>query len=630
MLSFLAYRSSRRTAADLAAARFTSSAVQRPDGARQGDDKRPQRHHYTPQCDAIRYRQTSNVLVVVAFVAGIIAGISPCILPVLPIVLFAGANGSLHDDHTPEPMATSWWRASGLRRSCEIVAGLVTSFTLLVLVGAEVLSLFGLPSGLLRWVGIVLLALLGLALVVPQLGEVLERPFSRLAGRQAKTSNGFIIGFALGLVFVPCAGPVLATITVLGATNHVTFSVVLVALAFGIGVSVPLLFVALAGDRLVARSGALRSRGPALRRLGGVVVLVFALGIATNAFAGLQRAVPGYTAALQSEIEGGAGVRTQLDYLKGGSHGLASCPSDAVVLVQCGTAPAFTDISAWLNTPSDKPLTLRALRGHVVLVDFWTYTCINCQRSLPHVEAWASRYQQDGLDVIGVHTPEFSFEHQVSNVASAAKSLGVHYPIAVDNSYGTWNAYDNEYWPAEYLIDSHGDVRHVSFGEGGYGITETQIRQLLRAAHPGVSLPAPTSVPNTEPMVATNPETYLGSERLAYIVSSQLPSLTPEHYVLPASVPFPLVGFGGTWSFSSEGAFAGPDATLKIAVQASNVYLVMGGSGTVQVRGPHGSSTVHVHGIPTLYTILHGAEPVTGTIRLAFSPGIRAYDFTFG
>ena len=572
------------------------------------------------------------MLVLVAFLAGIVAGISPCILPVLPIVLFAGATGSVHDaEDNDESARTSWWRDPGLRRSLAIVAGLVTSFTLLVLIGAEVLSFFGLPTGLLRWIGIAMLVVLGTALLVPQLGELLERPFSRIAARQSTSRNGFVIGLALGLVFVPCAGPILATITVLGATNHVNLGVVLVAIAFGAGVSVPLMFVALAGDRLVARSRSLRERGPLLRRVGGVVVLVFALGIATNAFAGLQRAVPGYTAALQSAIEGTSSVRQQLNHLKGGgTTALSSCPSDASTLVDCGTAPDFSEITAWRNTPADAPLTMAGLRGHVVLVDFWTYTCINCQRSLPHVEAWASRYSKDGLVVVGVHTPEFSFEHEVANVTGAAKNLGVRYPIAVDDSYGTWNAYNNEYWPAEYLIDASGHVRHVSFGEGGYTTTEHQIRQLLTAAHPGRALPPATSVPNTEPKVPTNPETYLGADRFEYLVPPELPSLTPVRYELPAAVPFPYVGLGGIWSLSSEGALAGQGATMRIGIRATDVYLVLSGTGTVHVDGPGGSSTIDVHGIPTLYTLLHARSQLSGTMTLRFSPGVRAYDFTFG
>ena len=178
--------------------------------------------------------------------------------------------------------------------------------------------------------------------------------------------------------------------------------------------------------------------------------------------------------------------------------------------MRCGQAPAFTGITAWLNTPGDKPITLKSLRGKVVLVDFWTYSCINCQRSLPHVEAWYSRYHADGLDVIGVHSPEFAFEHVVSNVVSAAHQLGVHYPIAVDNNLATFNAYKNNYWPADYLIDASGQVRNIEDGEGNYGATEANIRTLLVAADPKVQLPPPTNVPDKTPVNQLTPESYLG------------------------------------------------------------------------------------------------------------------------
>jgi len=176
--------------------------------------------------------------------------------------------------------------------------------------------------------------------------------------------------------------------------------------------------------------------------------------------------------------------------------GLPSFSASASTLVNCGSAPDFTGITTWLNTPGGKPLSLSALRGKVVLVDFWTYSCINCQRTLPHVEAWYKDYAKDGFVVVGVHTPEFAFEHVVSNVRAQAAALGVRYPVAIDDNYATWNAYDNEYWPADYLIDAHGDVRHVHFGEGDYGTTEQLIRQLLRDAHPGVTLLPPTDVPS--------------------------------------------------------------------------------------------------------------------------------------
>ncbi len=570
-------------------------------------------------------------LIFVALAAGLIAGISPCILPVLPIVFVAGVAAP---DATEMPKA-SW------RRSVAIVLGLVVSFSLLVLVGSEILSGLDLPQSTLMWTGIVLLGLVGVGFVVPVIGEALERPFARLVGRQpSSSSGGFVIGLALGLVFVPCAGPVLAAITVLGATRDVHFQTVLVTLAFAIGAVVPLLFIALAGGGLVHRVRSVRTHAPLARQIGGVVLLLMAIGIATNSFDFLQRAVPGYTSVLQKKIEGSSSIRKQLNALKGGpgsnavSGSLVSCPAASPGLETCGLAPNFTDVTKWLNTPQGQPLTMKGLRGKVVLVDFWTYSCINCQRSLPHVEAWYKRYAPYGLEVVGVHTPEFAFEHVISNIEVQAKALGVVYPIAVDNDYGTWNAYDNEYWPAEYLIDAHGVVRHVDFGEGNYGLTESLIRTLLKAAHPGVKLPPPTSVPDRTPVVETSPESYVGYKYgLTYYDSEVEPSEdVAARYYFPKDLSSTSWALSGVWDEHSEEATSVTDAKLEINYIAQDVYLVMGGTGTVTVSAGNGTAptTIHVGGVPRLYTLLRAKSSTTGNMVLKFTPGVQAFDFTFG
>jgi thiol-disulfide isomerase/thioredoxin len=299
--------------------------------------------------------------------------------------------------------------------------------------------------------------------------------------------------------------------------------------------------------------------------------------------------------------------------------------------VRCGQAPAFTGITTWLNTPGHEPITLQSLRGKVVLVDFWTYSCINCQRSLPHVEAWYSRYHAYGLDVIGVHSPEFAFEHVVSNVVTAAKQLGVHYPIAIDNNLATFNAYKNDFWPADYLIDATGQVRNVEDGEGNYGATESDIRQLLVAADPKVHLPPPTGVPNRTPVNELTPESYLGYKYGFQNLANS--SITPDRaapYTFPASLPEDFLALAGTWTSGSEDLTAGTAAQIELAFMADDVYLVLGGSGTleVSVNGRH-TKTITVGGIPRLYTLVHGSYQ-TAALTLRASPGIQAYDFTFG
>ncbi|MDE3087014.1 MAG: cytochrome c biogenesis protein DipZ [Acidobacteriota bacterium] len=559
-------------------------------------------------------------LLAVGLVAGLVAGISPCILPVLPVVLVAGTTGRGERARRRRPVA--------------VVAGVVVSFSALILGGSALLSALHLPQDLLRDLGLAVLGLFGIGLLVPALGSVLERPFARLRvpdllGRRA----GFVLGLGLGAVFVPCAGPVLAAVTVVGATHDVSVTAVLLTLAFAVGAGVPLLAVALAGEALVHRARALQRRATALRRVGGAVLVTMTFLIGLDVTEGLQRAVPGYTTALQHGVEGTAFATRQLQALTGRRAGtLSACGTDpSAGLEDCGPAPALRGITAWLHTPGGRPLRLAALEGRVVLLDFWTYSCINCQRALPHLEAWAHRYGGDGLVVVGIHTPEFAFEHVVANVASASRELGVDYPVAVDDAYDTWNAYGNEYWPAEYLVDAKGEVRHVHFAEGEYAGTETLIRRLLVEARPGLVLPGTTGLPDRTPKRPTNPETYLGYARLQYLVGATPVPDTSASYRFPSSLPPGGYGLSGAWTIGAESAVAGDGARLELGFQADDVYLVLGGTGTVTVDvDGQRTRTVAVGGIPRLYTLLDSASLQSGTMTLGFTSGVVAYDFTFG
>ncbi len=293
-----------------------------------------------------------------------------------------------------------------------------------------------------------------------------------------------------------------------------------------------------------------------------------------------------------------------------------------------GPAPGFQGISHWLNTPGDEPLTLASLRGKVVLVDFWTYSCINCLRTLPHLRSLYAAYHRKGLEIVGVHTPEFAFEHELGNVRTAVRDLHVTWPVALDNDYGTWNAYSNQYWPAEYLVDRRGRVRRAHFGEGEYDVTEQVVRRLLGAPS-GVRA---HEVADTTPTERVTPESYLGYERLdrsRYAGTSISPD-TPSSYEPPAQLAQNVLAFGGVWSVGRERAAAGLGARLLFHVHARNVYLVLGGKGTVQVRLPGAPArTVRVDG-DRLYTLVAGAKLRDGLLELRFTPGLTAYAFTFG
>ena len=635
------------------------------------------------------------VLLLIGFLGGLVTGISPCVLPVLPVIFAVGATSGLRVDTeaagegqdaypraaavpvdvavgvgsrgsalssredgasvpTVGPAGTDTRvadadsieapsisdaeaRLAELRRRSRpiaVVGGLVLSFSVFTLTGSWLLSILGLPQDALRWIGLIVLGALGLGLIVPAIGEALEVPFARLGrGHQRAEGGGFVLGLSLGLVFVPCAGPVLAAITVVGAEHRFGLSALVLTVAFAMGVAVPLLVFALLGQRLAGHMQLVRTQAAVVRRVTGVILLLTALAIGFNLTAGLQRALPGYTDALQKGIEANAGARQALGGVTGNGSGgvLANCTDGSPVLQQCGTAPPISGITQWLNTPDGRSLSIAGLRGRVVLVDFWTYSCINCQRSLPHVEAWNRAYAADGLTVIGVHTPEFAFEHVVSNVAVATRQLGVVYPVAIDNQYATWTAYENSYWPAEYLIDASGRVRHVDFGEGQYQQTESFIRQLLVAADPKVVLPRATDVADTMPTEQTTPESYLGYQHPQNLAGQTMQEDRMSTYQAPASIPQDEYAYNGEWSIGSESATAGQGAMLSLRYQARDVYLVLGGSGTIKVS-VDGVQTraIVVGGVPRLYQLVGSDSYQQRLLSLAVSPGVQAYDFTFG
>jgi cytochrome c biogenesis protein CcdA/thiol-disulfide isomerase/thioredoxin len=570
-------------------------------------------------------------LLAIAFLGGLITGISPCIVPVLPAVVAGGSAGTKRS------------------RPFLIIAGLVVSFSLAELLGSTVLSALGLPQDLLLWLGISVLLVLALGLLVPTIGYWTERPFSRLgASRPAGSGGGFVLGLSLGLVFVPCAGPVLAAISVAAANHRVSASSLFVTLFYTAGATLPLLVLSVAAQRAATGWRELRKHLPLVRRLAGAVLAVTTLAIAFGLFDPLQRAVPGYTSALDNRVEGGASIASQLQKLsgehansyakkqaeavaaKGPATAKKSTSFKTVALPDLGPAANFTGIVAWLNTPGDRPLSLTQLRGKVVLVDFWTYSCINCQRTLPHVEAWYKDYKNDGFVVVGVHTPEFAFEHVVSNVRSAVRSLGVDYPVAVDSNYATWDAYNNEYWPADYLIDPRGQVRVYDYGEGGYSTMESDIRALLTAN--GVThLPARTDVADKTPTQAISPESYLGYNEAEYESDETLAPDKAVDYQGPPSVPNDSFAFNGIWTDHSEEATAGAKAEITLNFTANDVYLVMGGAGKVEISlDGHHVSSLDVSGVPRLYTLFSGESLVTGELEINFAPGVQAYDFTFG
>ena len=448
------------------------------------------------------------MFLLLGLLGGLVTGISPCILPVLP-VLFLGAAGGR--DSAKAATASSPENASnsvdpGLfrvapgvnvgkgsgspkvaarkadddspsvaRRPLLIVAGLITSFMLITVAGSALLSLLHLPQTAIRWAGIVLLVAVGIGMIVPKVMEVLERPFARLAPRTTGDSAGFGLGLVLGAAFVPCAGPVLASVIVASNTGQFTWHIVGLAISFAVGLSIPLLAVALAGSGVAASF--LKARQRPLRIAAGVAMIALALGIATDAPAALQRMIPDYTASLQAgEGEacetGACDPETEVE----ARGDFAQCARDSGSNKDCGALPTI-NASEWMNA-------LGQPSGTVTLVDFWSSSCTNCQREIPELERIYEKYKDYGLVVVGVHSPQQPHDRDAAVVSGAIAKLGITYPVALDPELEAFQAYGATAWPTHYIAGADGQLREV--GRGTKGVEE-QIRTLLAEA--GAALP---------------------------------------------------------------------------------------------------------------------------------------------
>ena len=570
-------------------------------------------------------------LIIIGFLGGLITGISPCILPVLPVIFLTGGAQSARTSTTDDgpPPASRW-------RPYLVILGLVTSFTIVTLIGSVILGALGLPQDIIRWVGIAVLILIGVGLLIPAVERLLEKPFSWIPQKQVNNQrNGFAVGLALGAVFVPCAGPVLAAIIVAGSTGRIGPEIIALTLSFAIGVSIPLLAFALAGRGLIERIRAFRGRERGLRIAAGIAMIALAVGLVFNVPAALQRLLPDYTSSLQEQLADSEEVQDALDL--GGivtdeNKDLDKCTNGSEELQSCGTAPSIKGIESWLNTPDGQGIDLESLRGQVVLIDFWAYSCINCQRSLPHVVAWDEAYRDDGLQVIGIHSPEYAFEKNADNVRAGAEGFGIEYPVALDNNLSTWTNYRNRYWPAHYLIDAEGTVRQISFGEGHYAATEKLIRELLEDADPGVQLPAATDVKDDTPTNKDRtPETFLGWTKQVNFSGNVKYDGGDDSFSFPKDQPDNTFALEGDWSVETQ--FATPTATnanIRLNYTASEARVVLAGQGMVTFTVDGGKTqTIDVDGTPNSYELLKDAEK-SGTVDLTVSPGVEVYSFTFG
>lgn len=600
-----------------------------------------------------------SVLILIGFIGGLITGISPCILPVLPVIFFAGGANSARSQG-PQKMGTGCEsspvfpgvRFTGVNlvgkgaqpisaltaaptflseasheaaaspgakqgvsrwRPYLVVAGLVVSFTIFTLLGSTVLTLLGLPQDIIRWLGIVLLLLIGVAMLMPGLMETLERPFAGLGKiRSAGPNNGFFLGLVLGAAYVPCAGPVLAAISVAGSTGTIGADTVALAVSFAAGTAVPLLFFALAGRGLTERIAAFRRREAVIRSIAGVSLIALAVGLVFNVPAHIQRLLPDWTENAQQATN---------QWLKGGDTDAVACVDGAEALGECHELPELAGISTWLN--SQAPITRADLAGSVSLIDFWAYSCVNCQKSLPVIEQLHQVYAQYGLEVVSVHAPEYAFEKEQGNVESAVAEYGLTFPVGIDNDLKAWRAFDNAYWPSLYIADGRGIVRYFKYGEGPKGLLEQHIRTLLREQNPTIELPEPVFSTADDEAAPRTTHTVLGAEGARGFVGGNL-STGAASFEIPAEQPVDSFALAGEWIVKDRVMVAGENARIKIRYFGTHVALVAKGDGAATALRDGQEEKLKLNGgVSVLPLASHEDKAAEGIVELRVPAGVE-------
>jgi len=565
------------------------------------------------------------LILVLSYIGGVLTIFSPCVLPVLPFI-FARSDQSL--------------RSSGL----PILVGMAVTFAVLASLatvgGAWLVGInqYG------RYAAMLLLLLMGLALVFPAFSERLMRPFVAFGGhlqqradRQASIRGSLLLGVAVGFLWAPCAGPILGLLLAGAALSGANLYSALLLLAFAAGAASSLAVALLAGARVFSMMKRGLGAEEWLRRGLGMAVLVgvvvIALGWDTRFLA-------------QFSFLSTANTEQQLIERLADKPKVASSENVRI-------APPFTGATLWLNSP---PLTVEMLRGRVVLVDFWTYSCINCLRTLPYLKAWDEKYRSQGLVIVGVHAPEFAFEKDRNNVETAIRDLGIKYPVAMDNQYSIWNAYKNEYWPAHYLIDAQGRIRDRHFGEGKYRETEQMIQALLREANQGrlamgdeLVKVAGSGATAAASASARSPETYLGYARQKDLASPEaIKKDVAANYSAPSTLEVNHWALSGTWLVSAESsALQAEGGAISYRFRGRDLHLVLGSHTGKPVRfkvtldgaapGEDLGADIDAQGNGVireqrLYQLIRQSEEVgVHTFRIEFpDAGAEAFAFTFG
>ena len=532
---------------------------------------------------------TSDLInISLGFLEGVALIASPCILPILPIILGASIVGNS-------------------KRPIGIVLGFVITFAVFTFFIRQLTLLINFDTTIIRQTAYAILFLLALIMISPYLSERFNSMTARLnsVGQQS-TEGGFWSGLGLGmliaLVWTPCAGPILAAVIIQVAIQKSSLISFLTLLAFSLGAAIPMLLIAIYGRKFIDYFSFVKTHTQQLRQLLGVIILM-----------SLTYMI--FYADKITDIEPKRSQQTEATQLQ----------KELLFPYQ---APEIVSISHWINS---KPQLISELKGKVVLLDFWTYSCINCIRTLPYIKRWHQDYADKGLVIIGVHTPEFLFEANLANVKAAVEKFKIKYPVALDNQYATWRNYDNHYWPAHYLIDQNSKVVYTHFGEGDYDVTENNIRYLLQVKNA-------KAIPSETPKVilSQTPETYLGYSRAKNFASKEeMRPDVPSIYTAPPSLAVNQWALSGSWQvFSDHVLSTENNASVTLHFQAKNVFMVMGTrtGQPIKIQIQLNNNTVDTMQIDqhSLYQSVNLPKASPGVVKITTPANLEIYTFTFG
>ncbi len=561
-----------------------------------------------------------------SFLEGLALILSPCILPVLPLLLSSSVAG-------------------GKRKSIGMVLGFVLSFTLFALFSRKLILLLGIDLAIFKNASLILLGCFALILFSERLSEKFSQYTQKLSvwgqgsvaqhGNKSGYLSGMYLGFLIGLVWTPCAGPILAAALVQIIRQENDLQAFFIVSSFAFGAGVPMFILTLLGNQVMTKIKGLNQYTSIIRKAMGVLMLVAVVVM----WMGWDTTLYSSPASIEKNTNSKAGNEKKRDEVIDG--------------VEAYPAPDFSGIEAWLNT-NEKKLKMPDLKGKVVLIDFWTYSCINCIRTLPYITSWDRKYRSKGLVIVGVHAPEFEFEKKIENVKSAIKKHSIQYPVAIDNHLDTWTNFKNRYWPAHYLINKQGNVVYTHFGEGHYEITEKNIRFLLGIRDADEASNEKTESVTDEDdilsfMETQTPETYLGFARARNFMNAnaseeELTDTSSGNFKSSPKLKLHQWTLGGRWSVKKENLVSGSNTSyLKLHFQSKKVFLVMGSKHQekkVKLKldgkelGTFSGKDVKQGGIfvkeHTLYEVVKSDKTQEGVLTIEAPEGVELYAFTFG